>query len=253
MPDPMSRPFKVIWNDTETTGLTELHGLHQWSAKVFIDGVEKESIDLKMRPYMTDLIEDSALEASHVTREELFADDRLEPDVAYKAIIALCGRYVDKFDRKDKFIWKGFNSRFDMDRTRDFFLKNNDTYFGSWFWFPPADIMGLAIHILQRERVRLDDFKQKTVWEYLHPTLKDKYKEEEWHDALFDLDRCRDIETALRNRLQKAIDTARLERDEFKKAHDAQIEEIKRLTLVSERLTAEVATLESEITQLTSR
>lgn len=259
MPDPMSRPFKVIWNDTETTGLTEKHGLHQWSAKIFIDGVEKDHIDIKMQPFkkhpivQDDLIEDSALEAGHVTREELFSEDRVRPETAYKAIIAFLQKHVDKFDKKDKLIWKGFNSRFDMDRTRDFFTKNKDTYFGSWFWFPPADIMGLAMHLLQRERPRLEDFKQKTVWDYLHPELKDKYKDEEWHDALFDLDRCRDIEDVLRKRIVKGITNAQMERDEFKKAHDSQIDEIRRLVLLTESLTAEVATLEAEVTQLNSR
>lgn len=250
MPDSMSRPYKVIWNDTETTGTEKEHGLIQWSAKIFIDGVEKDKIDLKIQPFKDDKIEDSALEANHTSKDELFSSDRFTPKVAHQAIVGLCARYVDKFDKKDKFIWKGFNSRFDMDRTRDFFTKLGDTYFGSWFWFPPADIMGLAIHILQRERVRLPDFKQKTVWEYLFPEQKDKYKEEEWHDAMFDIDRCRDIENALRARLQTAIDKAREERDQFQNALKASEESIKELKDKYDTLEAHNKTIESQLADI---
>lgn len=255
----MRPPYKVIWNDTETTGLTERHGVIQWSAKVFIDGVEKDRIDLKIQPLkghsiiQDDLIEDDALEANHITREELFDSSRFTPKVAHQAIVGLCSRYVDKFDPKDKFIWHGFNSRFDMDRTRDLFVKCGDKFFGSWFWFPPADIMGLAINLLTKERARLFDFKQKTVWEYLHPDEVGKYKDEEWHDAMFDIDRCRDIQAALRARLQKGIITANKERDQFKLAVESQQEEIKRQNAVIEKMTEEIGNLEAQLATANSR
>lgn len=241
------RKFKVLWNDTETTGLTEKHGLIQWSAKVFIDGIEVDSIDLKIQPHPSDEISNEALETNHITKEELYSSDRFTPKVAYQAIIGLCARHVDKYAREDKFVWKGFNARFDMDRTRDFFTKMGDKYFGSYFWFPPADIMGLAMHILQKERYKFPDFKQRTVWDMLHPDKKEEYTDDQWHDALFDLDRCRDIESALRARLQKGITTAQLERDQFKMALEASEEAVKNLEDKYDTLNARNVMLETKL------
>ena len=227
--DPMRPKHKIIWIDTETTGTTEKHGVIQFTAKVVVNNTALDSIDMKIQPFKEDLISDEALEVNKITREELFSSERFTPQQAYKAIIGICQKHIDKFDKKDKFIWKGFNSRFDMDMTRALFTKCGDKYFGSWFWFPPADIMGLAMHLLQRERGKLIDFKQRTVWEYLHPDLKDKYKEEEWHDALFDVDRCMDIETALRSRIEKGIHKWKSEAEKYKVCYESQIDEIKRL------------------------
>jgi DNA polymerase-3 subunit epsilon len=190
---------KRIYIDTETTSTDHTTGgMIQWTAVVTINGVKKDSIDIKMQPYQTDTIEDGALEVNHITREELFSDDRLLPHAAYKEIIAFLSKHVSKFDRKDKFHWIGYNGKFDADFTRSFFEKNGDTFFGSFFWYPILDIAILAGFLLQKKRTEFKDFKERTVWEYLHQERTLMYDESMWHDALFDIERMMEIEEKLR-------------------------------------------------------
>lgn len=191
--------IKRLYVDCETSGTDpKLHGIIQWTATVMIDGVEEESIDIKMQPFPDDEISDEALEVNNISREQLFDEIRLTPKQAYVEITRFLAKYISKFDKKDKFFWIGYNARFDADFTREFFNKNGDVYFGSWFWFPILDVAILAGYLLQNQRTKLPDFKLKTVWEFLHPDQLVLHSEDEWHDALFDIKRTVDVEAALR-------------------------------------------------------
>jgi DNA polymerase III epsilon subunit-like protein len=57
----------------------------------------------------------------------------------------------------------GYNARFDADFIRSFFEKCGDQYFGSWFWFPPIDVMNLALIKLMDKRATMPNFKLATV------------------------------------------------------------------------------------------
>lgn len=195
---------KVMAQDSETGGTDpKVHALLQWSAKMFIDGKEVDSIDVKMQPFPNDEVTDEALEHNHLKREDLFSVDRVTPSVGYTMITTFLKRHIDKYNRKDKAFWTGYNGRFDSDFTREFFNKNADTYFGSWFWFPVLDISVLAGFFIQKKRIELVDFKQRTVWEFMFPERKDMYKPEEWHEAMFDIDRMLDIVQFCRDEIIK--------------------------------------------------
>jgi DNA polymerase-3 subunit epsilon len=190
-----------MYADSETTGTDpKRHGLHQFSAKLEIDGTLVDEIDLRIKPFPDDVIEDKALEVGNVTREQLFSPMRMEPQQAHTKIVTMLGRHIDKFDRSNKAHFLAYKAAFDADFLREFFIKCGDTYFGSWFWTPPLCIMTLGGYLLQRERANLENFKLKTVWEYLNGGPGD-YTEEQWHDSLFDIDRAREVESFLRERV----------------------------------------------------
>lgn len=191
--------MKKLYSDCETTGTDpKLHGIIQFSAIGTIDGREVDRIDIKIQPFTNDVIEDTALEVNGVTREELFASDRLTPKAAHAMIVAFLGRYCDKFKREDKFFWMGYKAAFDADFVREFFIKNGDTYYGSWFFTPPLCVMMLGAYLLQKHRSQMENFKLRTVFNFLYPEMAQYWTEEEWHDSLFDIERTMDIENALR-------------------------------------------------------
>ena len=73
---------------------------------------------------------------------------------------------VDPFNSSDKLFFIGYNSYSDMDWVRDWFKRENDKYFGSWFWYPPIDVMQLAILGTAADRHLLEDFTLGTVCRY---------------------------------------------------------------------------------------
>lgn len=195
---------KRFYCDTETTGTFYwVNGLIQFSAVIEIDGVEMERLNLRIAPFKDDVIDDVALEHNRVTREDLQALDRVSPKEAHQIITTTLAKYVNKFDPKDKFHWIGYRAQFDADFTREFFRKLGDTFFGSWFYTPVLCVMTLAGYLLQRERANLENFKQRTVYEYLHPGSS--FTDENWHDSMFDIERAKDIEAALRQRVIRGI------------------------------------------------
>jgi DNA polymerase-3 subunit epsilon len=177
---------KLLFYDLETTGTKYWkNGIHQISGAVVIDGQIKEVFDFKVRPNENALIEEEALKVGNVTKEEIMAYPTMKE--VYSQIITMLSKYVDKFDKKDKFHLIGYNNAsFDNQFFRAFFVQNNDVYFGSWFWSDSIDVMVMASFKLRKVRHELVDFKQSTVAKFLGIEID----EAKLHDAKYDIEIC---------------------------------------------------------------
>lgn len=135
--------IKALYFDVETTGKSAYkNDIVQLSGMVEIDGVVKEEFNLLARPADPSTIEDEALQVIGKTREEIMAyPDRSEMKKKFQTILA---RYVDKFNKSDKFIPIGYNVRFDLDFLHSFFKKQRDMYLGSFISWYYVDVMALA-------------------------------------------------------------------------------------------------------------
>jgi len=122
--------MKILWFDTETTGLTENSAMFQISGVIEIDGVEVEEFDIFCSPHEGADISEQALEVTGVTREQL--ESYGTPKKAYEELVAIFSKYIDKFNRDDKFIVAGQNVKFDIDVLNRFFRRNGDNYLGSF-------------------------------------------------------------------------------------------------------------------------
>ena len=122
--------MKILWYDTETTGLTENSAMFQISGVIEIDGEVKEEFDIFCHPHEGADISEQALEVTGMSREEL--DGFQSPKKAYEELVEIFSKYIDKFDREDKFIIAGQNVKFDIDVLNRFFKRNNDNYLGSF-------------------------------------------------------------------------------------------------------------------------
>ena len=82
----------------------------------------------------------------------------------YGQFTAILNKYVDKYNKQDKFFLAGYNNAsFDNQFLRAWFLQNGDKYFGSYFWSNSIDVMVLATPYLASQRSQMENFKQGTV------------------------------------------------------------------------------------------
>lgn len=137
---------KTIWIDTETTGTDpNKHGLIQIALIVEIGNEIKEKASFNIRPFDSDEIEDEALQVNGITRDDL--ESYPLPDEIFREIMVLIGKYIDPYDRMDKFIVAGYNTQFDLDFLRAFWAKMNHKYFGSYFYHKPIDVDAIIVLI----------------------------------------------------------------------------------------------------------
>jgi DNA polymerase III subunit epsilon len=175
---------KKFFLDLETTGTDQkLSGIHQIAGMIKINGETKERFNFSVRPKPGAIITKEALEIAGVTEEQIMAYPSMEE--VFKKMIAMLCRYVDKFDKQDKFFLIGYNnSSFDNGMFRQWFEDNGDKYFGSLFWSNCEDAMILATSELMEVRHLMPDFKLKTVAKRLGIEVD----ETKLHDAMYDID-----------------------------------------------------------------
>jgi DNA polymerase III, epsilon subunit and related 3''-5'' exonucleases len=175
--------MKLFFFDLETTGTNPgRHGIHQISGEIMVDGVTREQFDFKVRPNPQAQIEEDALKVGGVTKEQILAYPPMY-DI-YRKLINMLEKYVDKYNKKDKYFLVGFNNAsFDNQFLRGFFLQNGDQYFGSWFWSNSFDVMVLATPYLAANRAEMENFKLATVAK----ALGIEVSEDNLHDASYDI------------------------------------------------------------------
>lgn len=181
--------MKLLFFDLETTGtLVNKHGIHQISGMVVIDGEVKETFNLHVQPNPKALIEPTALEVGGVTEAQIKAYPPM--GVIYNQFVEMLSKYVDRFNKKDKFFLVGYNNAsFDNQFLRAWFIQNGDNYFGSWFWANSIDVMVMATPYLADRRADMENFKQGTVAKTLGIAIDDS----KLHDALYDIEVCKAI------------------------------------------------------------
>ncbi len=153
--------MKLAFIDIETGGLDpKISPILQIAGTIEVNE-QSQDFNFYIKPFPNDKIDAKALAVNKLdpTKPEFEA-----PGTVYNKLIALFQQYVNKFDKSDKFFFVGYNShQFDMPFIREFFYKNGDKYFGSWFHYPSIDVMILAACKLLDKRCGMPDFKLATV------------------------------------------------------------------------------------------
>ena len=175
------RDKKILWVDTETTGTDPgKNGIIQLAGVLEINGHETTSFDFKIRPFADDVIEDTALTVNGFTREELAGF--IPPHDAHNYFVQILSAHVDRYDKRDKCFFAGYNGIFDLNFLHAFFKKCGDPYFGSYVWWPSIDVSVMAGHALMSVRHELPNFRLETVASHfgIQP-------QGEAHDAMTDI------------------------------------------------------------------
>ncbi len=122
---------KLLFLDTETTGLDPfIHEPWQIGFIIEIDGKIKEERLLIGQPIHWDTISPKALEKSNTTVEYL--QTLQHPKLFFRELIKIWGKYVNRYDRDDKFTIIGQNIGFDVNMLVSWFIEFGDKYFFSW-------------------------------------------------------------------------------------------------------------------------
>jgi len=181
---------KILYFDTETTGTDPVkNGIIQLSGMIEIDGEIREEFNFRMAPMDLDIINDQALAVNGITRDQL----KTYPSgpETYLKIVQLFSKYIDRYDKLDKFYPSGYNVRFDLDFLNNFFRKNKDPYFGSYCNWRAIDALSIAHFLDYMGQLRLPDYKLATVCSHYKVPIQA-------HDALSDIKATRDLLTAFK-------------------------------------------------------
>jgi len=184
--------LKLLFLDVETTGLeAPRSGLIQLAGIIETDGRLSETFNFRVRPFAGDEISDEALRVTRVSRLDIA--EHPPPEQVFLRFTNLLERYVDRYNRSDKFHVVAYNAAFDHSHLRSWFEKNGDRFFGSWFWHPPIDVMGLAAAALMKNRCTIGSFKLTSVAAAMGLPVDDAQA----HDALYDIRLTRSLYHAL--------------------------------------------------------
>lgn len=174
---------KIIFIDTETGGVNpEKAALIQLSGIIRIDKKDVEKFNFYIKPFENSEVTEKALEVQGRTLEDLKTDKYVEEKEVYKQFIKLLDKYIDKYDRTDKFIVAGYNVRFDVDILKAFFQRHGNNFLFSYLDSSMLDPL-YSIRLLQIAEVLpvLENNKLETWCKHFGIELKA-------HDSLEDIE-----------------------------------------------------------------
>ena len=185
---------KIIFIDTETGGVNaEKSALIQLSGIIEVDGTEKEKFNFYIKLFENSEVNEKALEVQGRTLEELGTEKYIDESIIYKKFLEILDKYIDKYDKNDKFIVAGYNVKFDIDILKALFERNNNKFLFSYFNSSMLDPL-YSVRLLQVAGMLpvLENNKLETWCKYFNIELKA-------HDSLQDI-------TATKKLIEKLIE-----------------------------------------------
>ena len=171
---------KILWVDTETTGTDPTrHGLIQVAMIAVVDSCVAGEFSMVADPFAADVVDSEALAVRGLTADDLMTGT--PPFELHNEIKRFLGRYVDKYDRADKFVPAGYNVVFDVRFLRAFFTKCHDKYFGSWVMPYTLDLLPVVRFLSVSGLLDVPDCKLSTICAKFGVAL------DEAHDAMSDI------------------------------------------------------------------
>lgn len=145
--------MKAIYLDLETTGLDcKKAGITQLSGMIEIDGKVVDNFNFYVKPFDKSEIDPEALRVQNKTLEEIIKRGETEESVFFK-FLSMLDKYIDKYNRNDKFIVIGYNIRFDIGFLYEFFLRNKNQFLFSYLNSNFLDIPSLLGYLQYENKI----------------------------------------------------------------------------------------------------
>lgn len=136
--------MKVLWLDTETTGLDPVkNDIIQIAGIITVDGKVKASINFRSAPFDYGEISPEALKTNGYTEEEIKLWPN--PGKTFYDLIKIFDTYVDKFNKSDKLVLAGHNVGFDKLMLESMAKKCEFEYLFSYIDYTTLDTAQLAM------------------------------------------------------------------------------------------------------------
>ena len=181
----MNKIKKVFYFDTETTGLdNRKHDIIQLAYLIEIDNEIVDEGNYFIKPRDFGVIDEEALKVNNLTIAQL--KEFPSSATVYRQLHNKLNRYVDKYNKKDKFSPAGYNVGFDTGMLKSFFIKNGDNYYGSFFNYHIIDPINFLYLLEYKGILKLENYKLGTVCKYFDIKIKA-------HDALSDIKATREL------------------------------------------------------------
>ena len=192
--------IKKFFYDVETTGTDyKRNSIHQFSAWIEIDGEVIDKINLYIKPHPKAIIEQEAMGICGVTEEQIQAYPPMEEQ--FKIIIEVLKKYVDPFEKGNKFFMIGFkNASFDDDFLKKYFDLMGYKFF-LYFYASSIDVSCLAAEFLLKQRSSMPSFKLHRVAKTLGIDVDDT----RLHDSDYDLYLTREVYKIVTENKQESL------------------------------------------------
>lgn len=173
---------KILWIDLETGGLNAKESsITQISGLVSINGKVVEQFNIMVRPNPTLETSMEALKVQGKTFEDFKKSEYVDENVAYSKLIKVLDKYVNKYDKNDKYILGGYNVKFDIDFINELFKRYNNHYLFSYIKSGYLDPMYLITTLqLIKKLPILQNNKLETWAKYFNVPLQA-------HDSMSDI------------------------------------------------------------------
>lgn len=179
---------KELFLDTETTDLGPNAAIVQIAGIIVVDDEVKEEFNIKLRPHIGAVINEEALKVTGLTKEEINSYEN--SFIGMMNFERTLSKYVDKYDKNDKFILIGQNTIFDFEKLIQFYKRINNPYLGSFINFKTyLDTLHIVKTLQYIGKLpQLENNKLSTWCEYFNIELGDNA-----HDALADIRATREL------------------------------------------------------------
>lgn len=170
---------KIFYFDTETTGLDPVtNEIIQIAGIIVINGKVEEEFEYFVAPTDYDNISQGALDIHGYQIDQL---KNFPPaSEVYSKLINILSNHIDKYNRDDKFTPAGYNANFDIGFLQNFFKRQNDKFYGSWFNHRTLDPLPVLRFLSFCNQLPVADHKLGTICQYFNIEL-------DAHDALSDI------------------------------------------------------------------
>lgn len=185
--------MKILYFDVETTGTSyQENEITQLAGLIEIDGEIVEEFNFDVRPTNFESISQEALEITGKTIDDL----KSYPDsyTVYCDFTDILDKYIEKFDKMDKFYPCGYNVDFDIKFLRSFFIRNKNLYLGSYLSYKAIDLLPLMYFLESCEKISLENYKLGTVCAHYDIEI-------DAHDAMSDINATRQLYLKLKDEL----------------------------------------------------
>lgn len=186
---PLTLPVRYAWCDLETNDVPPCEKISPVEISLIVEDSDGSLDELRLLVQLLpgDIMSPEATEAHGYTQED--TEGFMDPRFAIIRLKRFLRSKVNRFDRQDKLLFAGYNALFDYTILRRWFERQGVEFFGSFFFWPPFDVMSWAGKILAPYRHHIPDFQLSTLATFLGAQVDDA----KLHGASYDLELTRYI------------------------------------------------------------